>query len=150
MSLFDDSAVDGNVAFHLGDGTNIYDLNHAFTVNGVFGLTSGTGTDDVGTIAGVIAGNQTYSLGGGANTLVWAGTTLAERFTYTGGGGVDRLTVAGVNAFRLIVDLGAGDDFFAYGAAATVEAAELDFAAGNDIYDPSLTTVVWNTTLLNL
>jgi hypothetical protein len=150
IALVDGTALDGNVALNLGDGANRYDLDRDFRVGGAFGLTAGTGPDDVGLVSGRIAGDQTYSLGGGANALAWAGVAGGARFTYNGGGGVDRLSVHGVNAFRLVVNLGAGDDVFAYGAGAAVGQALIDFGPGADAYDATATIVRWDTTLLNL
>jgi len=150
ISLVDSAEVDGNVALNLGDGANLYELDRDFQVGGAFGLTAGTGDDAVGTVTGRIGGDQTYSLGGGTNTLAWAGLSTGARFTYTGGGGFDRLTVQGINAFRLVVNLGAGDDEFRYGVGAAVGQALIDFGAGTDIYDATATSVDWDTTLLNL
>jgi hypothetical protein len=149
LHIFDGSSVlAGSLNANMGDGNNLYNLDHFFNVNGNFQITAGNGDDNVGNVSGIISGNQFYNLGNGNNTLVWNGFAGVGQFYYQGGGGVDNVTINGVNAFTLRVYLGAGNDFFTYGLNAQVASALIDMGTGTNVYDGSQTTVTWPQTLI--
>jgi len=99
ITLGDDTVISNDAVFSLGAGNNLYDLNNTFAVNGSMSITAGNGTDDLGIFAGQIGGDLTLTLGGGSNSLTFAGAATGAAqsaschdFNYFGGDGVDNIT----------------------------------------------------------
>jgi hypothetical protein len=152
FNFFDGSKVSGNVSLIVGDGANLYGLNHTFTIGGSFFVMAGNQNDNMGTISGSIGTNENLLLGNGNNTVVLAGTVGGDTNygNANGGGGIDFVTLAG-KYHRFTGNFGAGNDTFTYNAGSSLTSFYGDFGAGTDTYDDSaVAPTSWPVTLINV
>lgn len=162
------STVNGSVQFNTGDGNNNYLLSDiASSVNGHFSITAGNGNDFVGNIATYIpasagaaaphfginvAGNLNVNLGNGSNTFLLntVANSIGGNISITSGAGADAVQVAQTyGGSKLKVALGAGNDFFVWGALAGVLSADIDGGTGANTYVQTPPTIFWSQNLVN-
>jgi hypothetical protein len=126
--------VNGNAGITLGDGDNVLTgLSNAFTVAGDFTMTLGNGNNGTFTIGGIVAGNETLTVGNGIDKIT-VNNPSGGLFTFHAGNGPDPSLTLGTGAgqtWDVMLSFGTGINMLTLDGADTYSGTMMG-SGGND------------------